>query len=148
MSNHLSKIIHNLYWLFCTQTNINAILIQCIFMYDFSDYFKYFKLFKWLSTWMSEWELSNRAILFKYIDVYDPPSCWTIVPVGFNSANIFAAYGDKIYKIDHITCKEMVMDCFIDGIIKFLKLNRDWSLLQKVRKQGIIFWHEIFCKRV
>jgi len=26
------------------------------------------------------------------------------------------------------------------------KLSRDWSLLQKVRKQGIIFWHRIFLK--
>jgi len=24
----------------------------------------------------------------------------------------------------------------------FKKLSRDWSLLQKVRKQGIIFWHD------
>ena len=46
------------------------------------------------------------------VDVYDP-SCWTIVPVGFNSACIFAAYGDKIYKIDHIQCKEMVNECVI-----------------------------------
>jgi len=30
--------------------------------------------------------------------------------------------------------------------LKFKKLNRDWSLPQKVRKQGIIFWHEIFLK--
>jgi len=24
--------------------------------------------------------------------------------------------------------------------LKFKKLSRDWSLLQKVRKQGIMFW--------
>ena len=47
-------------------------------------------------------------ILFP-VDVYDSPSCWTIIPAGFNSASIFAAYGGKIYKIDHITCKEMVI---------------------------------------
>jgi len=28
--------------------------------------------------------------------------------------------------------------------LKFKKLSRDWSLLQKVRKQGIIFWHRYF----
>jgi len=29
---------------------------------------------------------------------------------------------------------------------KNLKLSRDWSLLQNIRKQGLIFWHEIFLK--
>jgi len=28
--------------------------------------------------------------------------------------------------------------------LKFKKLSRDWSQLQKVRKQGIIFWQDIF----
>ena len=42
-------------------------------------------------------------------DVYDSPSCWTIVPAGISSANICAAYGYKIYKIDHITSKDMVI---------------------------------------
>ena len=29
---------------------------------------------------------------------------------------------------------------------KFKKPSRDWSLLQKVRKQGITFWYETICK--
>ena len=46
------------------------------------------------------------------VEVYDQPTCWTVVPLGFNSASIFAAYEDKIYKIDHITSKEMVTNFY------------------------------------
>jgi len=44
-----------------------------------------------------------------YIDMYDPPSCWTVIPSSTSSSVIYAAYGDRIYMIDNITCKEKVI---------------------------------------
>jgi len=43
-----------------------------------------------------------------HVDMYDPPSCWTIIPSSATSSMVYAAYGEKVYMIDNITCKEKV----------------------------------------
>jgi len=46
---------------------------------------------------------------------------------------------DSTYVYSHISNKTRIFKNW-----KFKKLCRDWSLLQKVRKQGTIFWQDIF----
>jgi len=56
----------------------------------------------------------------------------------------------KIATYTYTKCT-LVIELFVKQRIVKIKIfknyiSRDWSLLQKVRKQGIIFWHDIFIK--
>jgi len=67
------------------------------------------------------------------------------VLVTFNAVN---NYVYRIYLFFLLTYNMNNRD--LHDILEYLKienlkkLSRDWSLLQKVRKQGMIFWHNIF----
>ena len=73
-----------------------------------------------------------------HLDMYDPPSCWAVIPSSTSSSVIYAAYGDRVYMIDNITCKEKVCAVYVYG-----KVSITTSCIGCYRREFMILRSEL-----